>query len=134
MAASSVGEAPLVPPVLAQKIRDYPAVGDGWLDELPALVQRCVARWNLTLLPAFSPGGESSWTAPVHLPDGGAAVRAWDGNGAVRLFAHEPSMRATLMERCVPRTDAMDLSADEADAVAASVLPQHVPSAGLPEP
>jgi len=138
----TVGETPLVPPELAEKIRDYyPGVGTAWLDELPVLVERCVVMWDLTLLPAFSPGGESSWTAPVRLPDGAPAVlqltvpmpvvhdhvnalRAWNGHGAVRPFAHEPSIRATLTERCVPGTEAMGLSADEADAVATSVLPQ----------
>lgn len=33
-----------------------------------------------------------------------AALDRWHGNGAVRLLAHDPSMRALLLERCVPGT------------------------------
>ena len=131
----------IVPPSLADRIRSYHSAGPAWLQELPGLIATCVNQWGLTLLPAFEPGGDSSWTAPVKRNSGELAVlqitvplpvhhdhvtalRAWSGRGAVRLFAHDPAIRATLMECCVPGIDAAELSPDEADAVALQVLPQ----------
>ena len=131
----------LIPPDLANRIRSYYSDGPTWLQELPGLIATCVTRWDLTLLPAFASGGDSSWTAPVKLSSGEMAVLqitvpmpvthdhvtalgAWAGRGAVRLFAHDETIRATLMELCIPGTDAADLSAADADDVAAEVLPQ----------
>lgn len=131
----------IVPPSLADRIRSYHSAGPAWLQELPGLVANCVNEWDLTLLPAFEPGGDSSWTAPVKRNSGELAVlqitvplpvhhdhitalRAWSGRGAVKLFAHDPAKRATLMECCVPGIDAVELSPDEADNVALQVLPQ----------
>jgi streptomycin 6-kinase len=130
----------LIPASLAERIRSYHAAGPAWLEELPDLIARCVAQWALALLPAFEPGGDSSWTAPakrstgelavlqitVPLPvrhDPVTALQVWAGHGAVRLFAHDPSIQATLIECCVPGTDAAELSAPDADDVAAEVLP-----------
>ncbi|WP_432890007.1 aminoglycoside phosphotransferase family protein [Kribbella sp. CA-245084] len=142
----------IVPASLAERIRSYHSAGPAWLQDLPELIAECVTRWELTLLPAFEPGGDSSWTAPVRLGDGGLAVlqitvplpihhdhvtalQVWAGRGAVRLFAHEPAIRATLMECCVPGLDAADLPPDEADGVAVEVLSQlwavTLPVAGL---
>jgi len=126
---------------LADRIRSYHSAGPAWLQELPRLIERCLSQWDLTLLPAFEPGGDSSWTAPVKRSNGALAVlqitvplpvdhdhvtalRAWSGLGAVRLFADDPAIRATLMECCVPGIDAADLSPDEADDVAVEVLSQ----------
>lgn len=133
--------APLVPQDLADRIRSYYAAGADWLRELPDLIATCAAKWELELLPAFTSGGDSSWTAPVRMSTGEMAVlqitvpmpttndhvtalRAWAGRGAVRLFDHDPAIRATLMELCVPGTDAADLAPADADDVAAEVLPQ----------
>jgi len=145
----------IVPPALADRIRSYHSAGPEWLQELPALIARCVTQWDLTLLPAFEPGGDSSWTAPVKRSTGDLAVlqitvplpvrhdhvtalRAWAGHGAVRLFAHDPAIRATLIECCVPGIDAVNLSPDEADDVAVQVLSQlwaaTLPVAGRLEP
>lgn len=142
----------LVPASLAERIRLYHSVGSAWLHELPGLIARCVSQWELTLLPAFEPGGDSSWTAPVKRSNGELAVlqisvplpvhhdhvtalQAWAGCGAVRLFAHDPAIRATLMECCVPGVDAADLSPGEADDVAVEVLPRlwavNLPASGL---
>ncbi|NUR94346.1 MAG: phosphotransferase [Kribbellaceae bacterium] len=131
----------LVPASLADRIRSYHAAGTAWLQDLPELIASCVSRWDLTLLPAFEPGGDSSWTAPVLQRSGQSAVlqltvpmpvhhehvsalRAWEGRGAVRLFAHDAAIRATLMERCLPGTDAAGLPPEQADDVAVEVLPQ----------
>jgi streptomycin 6-kinase len=131
----------VVPPSLADRIRSYHSAGPEWLQELPGLIASCVTQWDLTLLPAFEPGGDSSWTAPVKRKSGDLAVlqitvplpvrhdyvtalRAWAGHGAVRLFAHNPTIRATLMECCVPGIDVVNLSPDDADDVAVQVLSQ----------
>jgi streptomycin 6-kinase len=131
----------LVPPSLAERIRSYHSDGPAWLLELPDMIATCVDRWELTLLPAFASGGDASWTAPVKQTTGEMAVLqitvpmpvvhdhvtalpAWAGRGAVRLFAHDATIRATLMELCVPGSDASDLSPDRRDDVAAGVLPQ----------
>lgn len=67
-------------------------------------IASCAAKWDLTLLPAFEPGGDASRTAPVKRNTGEVAVlqitvpmsvthdhvtalRAWAGRGAVRLVA-----------------------------------------------
>lgn len=145
----------IVPPSLADRIRSYHSAGPAWLQELPGLIASCVNQWDLTLLPAFEPGGDSSWTAPVKRSSGDLAVlqitvplpvhhdhvtalRAWSGRGAVRLFAHDPAIRATLIECCVPGTDAVNLPPDDADDVAVQVLSQlwavTLPISGRLEP
>jgi streptomycin 6-kinase len=131
----------LIPPSFAERIRTYHAAGPDWLRELPDLIASCAERWDLTLRPAFAPGGDASWTAPVTRSTGEPAVlqitvpmpvvhdhvtalRAWAGRGAVRLFAHDAAIQATLMELCVPGTNAAALSPADADDVAVEVLPQ----------
>jgi streptomycin 6-kinase len=132
----------LIPRAFAGRIQSYfPDAAQAWLTELPELIASCAARWDLTLLPAFEPGGDASWTAPAKLSTGEMAVlqitvpmnvthdhvtalQAWNGRGAVRLFAHDARMLAALMELCVPGTDAADLSEADADDVAVEVLPQ----------
>ncbi|WP_328519992.1 aminoglycoside phosphotransferase family protein [Kribbella sp. NBC_00359] len=131
----------LIPLSLADRIRAHHSAGAAWLQELPDLIASCVSRWELTVLPAFEPGGDSSWTAPVKRSTGDPAVlqitvpmpvrhdhltalQAWAGRGAVKVFAHDAAIRATLMELCLPGTDAADLSPAEADDIAVDVLPQ----------
>lgn len=64
----------LVPPALADRIHSYHSAGPAWLRDLPELIASCVDRWDLTLFPAFDPGGDSSWTAPVRRRTGDLAV------------------------------------------------------------
>ncbi|MBV1851299.1 aminoglycoside phosphotransferase family protein [Catellatospora tritici] len=90
----------------------------GWLAELPELITRVRERFQLTLAPPLH-GGSCSWVAPATLPDGTgvivkiawphpemfgepAALRLWQGDGAVRLLAHDPQCHALLLERCEP--------------------------------
>jgi streptomycin 6-kinase len=131
----------LIPPTLAAKIGSYHAAGPAWLRDLPKIIGHCATQWELTLLPAYVPGGDSSWTAPVRRPGGElavlkiivpmaephnpvAALRAWEGRVAVRLFAYDAVLQALLLECCVPGTDAADLLPSEADAIAVRLLPQ----------
>ncbi|MFH8746569.1 aminoglycoside phosphotransferase family protein [Streptomyces rimosus] len=92
--------------------------GRAWLDGLPATVRALQEEWDLRLGAPLH-GGSCSWVAPVELPDGGEAVlkvtwphreaageavalRAWDGDGAVRLLRHDRERYALLVERCTP--------------------------------
>jgi streptomycin 6-kinase len=87
-----------------------------------------------------STGATISWVAPATRADGtpavlkvsfpepeseheAAALRHWDGAGAVRLLAHDPERRALLLERCEPGTPLWALGDEEdANAIAAGVL------------
>jgi hypothetical protein len=89
-----------------------------WLAELPSLVAQVREAFGVRLSPPLH-GGSCSWVAPAELPDGTpvivkigwphremygepAALRAWNGRGAVRLLAHDPRRHALLLERCEP--------------------------------
>lgn len=130
----------LVPAGLAERITAYHGDGSAWLDELPKLVERCAAQWDLTVLSAYEPGGDASWVAPVRRrsgelavlqltvpsaaqPNQAVALRAWGGRGAVELLEYDEKVCASLLECCVPGDHASELSPTEADEVAATVLP-----------
>ncbi|UCM91958.1 aminoglycoside phosphotransferase family protein [Streptomyces marincola] len=87
-----------------------------WLAELPALVERLLDRWELTAERVAEPGGRSSMTVLVRRADGEraalklcapgapaaleeAALRRWDGHGAVRVLRGAPDEGALLLER-----------------------------------
>ena len=89
-----------------------------WLESLPSLIGAVAAEFGLRLGPPVH-GGSCSWVAPARLPDGtpvmvkigwphremygeAAALRVWDGNGAVRLLRHSPERHAMVLQRCVP--------------------------------
>jgi streptomycin 6-kinase len=97
----------------------------GWMTVLPAVVADLAGRWELRVGDPFEPGGQCSWTAPAtdaagrdlvlkvafRFPGGeerdeAAALRVWNGRGAVRLHAAEEgkSAYALLIERCLPGT------------------------------
>ncbi|WP_159066909.1 aminoglycoside phosphotransferase family protein [Cellulomonas timonensis] len=106
-----------VPTILHDGVGRTPS-GARWIEELPALVERAARRWDLTLGEPFRDGA-SAWVAPARTVDGRAAVlkvgfphdearheadalRAWDGRGTVRLWAHDPQDWALLLEQVVP--------------------------------
>ena len=114
--------------------------GRAWLARLPRLVSESVETWSLGLGEPFA-YAFASFAAPARLPGGGDAVlkvcfphregehegdalRAWDGNGAVRLLAHDRERSALLLERCRPGTPLHELSADAALDVLADLLPR----------
>jgi streptomycin 6-kinase len=89
-----------------------------WLAGLPALIEQVRDEFGLQLSAPLH-GGSCSWVAPARLPDGTAvvvkigwphremygepaALRLWDGRGAVRLLGHDPRRHALLLERCEP--------------------------------
>ncbi|HEY5516176.1 MAG TPA: aminoglycoside phosphotransferase family protein [Pengzhenrongella sp.] len=100
------------------------AHGAAWLAELPTIGARLATRWDLVIGPPFT-SGMAAWTAPVRtrtgedlvlkisLPhaearDEAAALRFWDGRGAVRLLADSPGDWGLLLERCTPGTSLAD--------------------------
>jgi streptomycin 6-kinase len=127
---------------LPPKLKWLEASSDGreWLRQLPAHVNACADRWSLRL---EAPYQESyvSIVFPVAVADGSPAVlkvqfphpecayeaealRRWNGQGAVRLFAHDPVHRALLMERCEPGDPLSGINADEALEVFTDLLPR----------
>lgn len=115
--------------------------GRTWLTNLPELVEKVRSSWNLHLGTPYH-GGSCSWAAPAKRQDGtravlkvtwphpearteGAALRLWQGHGAVRLYEDDPALYALLIERCEPGTElgrATHLPADERLLRAAEVL------------
>ena len=114
--------------------------GRAWLERLPRLVQECVEEWSLELGDPF-PYAHASLALPARLPDGSdavlkvclphreseheaAALVRWDGDGAVRLLAHDPLRDALLLERCHPGTHLRGVDPHVALAVLAALLPR----------
>ncbi|MEV2238630.1 aminoglycoside phosphotransferase family protein [Micromonospora sp. NPDC049891] len=116
------------------------AGGPEWLTELPDRLTRCARRWSLRV---GSPFGYAcaSLAVPADLPDGTRAVlklqfpdpeseheatalRRWDGDGAIRLLAHDPGLRALLVERCDPGTPLHEMPLDAALDVVVALLPR----------
>ena len=61
-----------------------------------------------------------------------AALRVWDGEGAVRLLDHDADRRILLLERCSPGTPLSLLEPDAALDVLIGLLPRLWKSAGPP--
>ncbi|MFI5934317.1 aminoglycoside phosphotransferase family protein [Actinoplanes sp. NPDC051494] len=124
--------------------------GRRWLATLPRLIDEVSDAFGLVLGPPLH-GGSCSWVAPATLADGTevilkigwphremyaepAALRLWDGHGAVRLFRHDPGRHALVLERCLPgeQLAAQILRPAESLRIAADVL-RRLWSAGVPE-
>lgn len=61
-----------------------------------------------------------------------AALELWNGDGAVRLLAHDPDRHALLLERCKPGTYLHEAGAEEALRVLVELLPRLWKPAGTP--
>jgi streptomycin 6-kinase len=114
--------------------------GRVWLDRLPRLLDEVVKRWQLRLGDPF-PDASASLTLRATTPDGeavvlklqyphreavheAAALAHWDGNGAVRLLAHDADRHALLLEPCEPGTPLFELDQDAALDVLVDLLPR----------
>jgi streptomycin 6-kinase len=122
--------------------------GRAWLDRLPRLVAECADLWSLSVEEPF-PYAYTSLALRATLPDGGgavlkiqfphreseheaAALALWDGDGAVRLLAHDGARHALLLERCEPGRPLFELEEDRALDVMAGLLPRLWKPAGPP--
>jgi streptomycin 6-kinase len=113
-----------------------------WLAELPQLIEQVREAFGLRFSAPLH-GGSCSWVAPAQLADGTrvivkiawphremygepAALRLWDGRGAVRLLAHDARRHALILEPCVPGQELTDAAgtAEERLAVGCAVLRQ----------
>lgn len=114
--------------------------GTAWLEALPALLAEYARAWHLTLAPPFelsynyvapamrADGSEAVLKAGIwleDLPHEIAALRHFDGQGAVRLLEADAARGVFLLERVRPGTPLVD-AADGADAttIAADVMRQ----------
>lgn len=91
--------------------------GAAWLAALPKLIAEIAEQWELRMGPPC-PGASVSYVAEAERDDGpmilklqwphreavdeAEALKIWDGNGAVRLLAHDRARHALLLERCAP--------------------------------
>jgi streptomycin 6-kinase len=104
--------------------------------------------WSLVLGDPFA-YAYASIAVPATLPDGGEAVLKiclpdreseyeaealahWNGQGAVRLLAHDSERWALLLERCRPGTHLRELAPDAALEVIVGLLPRLWIPAGEP--
>lgn len=131
---------PLVPPAFAALLAGRPADpderldggidGDSWLARLPRLVEDQLDRRELRRDGGSRHGG-CALVVPVRRRDGGPAalkvtwphaesrhehlaLRAWAGDGAVRLLAASPADHALLLERLDPDDDLSTAPIEEA--------------------
>lgn len=124
--------------------------GPGWLDRLPRIVERAVARWGLVLGAPFE-GGMSGWAAPgrttggrdvvlkVSFPHDEArheadALAVWHGSGAVEILDADPADWALLLRRLEPGSTLHDSGLAEADQIAVGAdLLRRMASAPAPD-
>ncbi|WP_017602857.1 aminoglycoside phosphotransferase family protein [Nocardiopsis alkaliphila] len=103
----------VVPPALVETVTSF--FGPAWAQGLPALAAQRLDRWGLTVT-GEPMHGAVALVIPVRRGDGSRAVlklqpqdaetegeplalRAWDGDGSVRLLAHDRGTGAMLLER-----------------------------------
>jgi streptomycin 6-kinase len=108
----------ILPRSLREGVIAWMADGQEWADSLPARVERFRRRWELTVGEPFE-GGCTAWVAPAERSDGSPcvlklpytgegptyeadALRAWAGEGAVRLLERDEETGVLLLERLLP--------------------------------
>jgi streptomycin 6-kinase len=119
-----------------------------WLERVPDLVAECVEEWGLRLGEPYV-GGAAGHAHRVELSDSTLgvlkvwfphresehepdALALWNGEGAVRLLAHDPSRSALLIERCEPGSTLSAIGAEPALDVLIELLPRLWKRAGSP--
>ncbi len=116
----------------------YAVSGADWLRRLPRLLTDLIDEWGL-VVDGPTRWGSCAVAVPVTAAEGPAvlkvswphleaigehlALRAWNGDGAVRLLRADPHRSALLLERLDP-TDLSTLPVDEACAVIGDLLAQ----------
>jgi streptomycin 6-kinase len=129
-------------------VADTGLTHEAWLERVPHLLDECVEEWGLRLGEPYE-AGAAGYTVRAELPDGTPAVlkliyphreadheaealRVWDGDGAVRILAHDPGRWAMLIERCEPGTLLAKTDVNEALTVLVGLLPRLWKTAGEP--
>lgn len=114
-----------IPDALARSAAAWGEAGARWLWSLPQRVEELVDLWSLTPELTLYLEGNCSLVLPVVIPDGtksvlkvqwphpeaeheAAALRVYDGDGAVRLLEENHEHNALLLERCEPGASAWD--------------------------
>jgi streptomycin 6-kinase len=121
-------------------VADTGLTHDVWLERVPVLLAECVAEWDLRPGEPYVQGA-AGYAVRADLPDGTAAVlkliyphreavheaaalRVWDGDGAVRLLEYDAERWAMLIERCEPGTLLAVADAETALDVLVGLLPR----------
>jgi len=140
---------PVVVPEHLRKARETSEEGMAWLDRLPGIVADACSKWGLEVTGAPYDGGVCGWVAPVSTAEGravlkvswphpeaareAAALRWWDGAGAVRLLAEDGDAWVMLLERCEPGAPLRDAGLpDEAGLAIGAQLLSELWGKGLP--
>lgn len=115
--------------------------GRAWLDRLPAILDACARKWDLTLDPPY-PQLSYNYAAPGVRADGvpvvvkacppsgeyaeqSVALAIYGGCGAVRLLASDDEREVMLLERLAPGTLLLSVEDDEeATSITAGVMRQ----------
>ena len=117
--------------------------GRAWVADLPRLLEECAEQWSLRL---EGPIGDGFTSVVVAAGDAvlklqfphreseheAEALRVWDGEGAVRLLAHDPERHALLLERARPGTQLKEAGQEPALDVFVELLPRLWKPAGAP--
>jgi streptomycin 6-kinase len=117
--------------------------GRAWLAELPRLLEECAEQWSLRLEGPIGNGFASLVVAAgdavlkLQFPHRESeyeadALRLWDGDGAVRLLAHDPERHALLIERARPGTHLTEVGQEPALDVFVELLPRLWKPAAAP--
>ena len=117
--------------------------GRAWLADLSRLLEECAEQWSLRLEDPIGDGFDA-----VVIPAGDAvlklqfphreseheadALRVWDGDGAVRLLAHDPERHALPIERARPGTHLTAAGQEAALDVFVELLPRLWKPVGVP--
>ncbi len=109
-----VGVITVPTPLVDNLPRYFGERGREWVAAAPRVVERKLAEWDLTVdgpvmngvvalvVPVRSAGGTAVLKLQIDDPEHpgeAAALRAWDGDGAVRLLREDPDAGALLLER-----------------------------------
>ena len=117
--------------------------GRAWLADLPRLLEECAERWSLRLEGPIGDGfaslvvGAGDAVLKLQFPhreseNEAEALRVWDGDGAVRLLAHDPERHALLIERARPGTHLTEVGQEPALDVFVDLLPRLWKPAAAP--
>ena len=119
-----------------------------WLERVPDLVTECVEQWGLRLGEPYE-AGAAGYAVRADLPDRTPAVlkliyphreaeqeaealKVWNGEGAIRLLAHDEERWAMLIERCDPGSLLARIAVEKALDVLIGLLPRLWKPVGEP--